>query len=74
MFTQREYTVLQYLCKGYSNPEIAQALCISCHTAKAHVTSILKKLEVKNRTLAAYIAAKENIIDIPIDKSMEEEK
>lgn len=65
MLTQRELTVLKCLCMGYSNPEIAQKLFISNNTAKAHVTSILKKLGAKNRTLAAYIAAKENMIDLP---------
>lgn len=62
MLTERELEVLEYVCKGYSNNEIAQALFISEHTAKAHVTAILRKLEVKNRTIAAYLAGKNNIL------------
>ena len=66
MFTQRELKVLELVCLGLTNPEIASKLYISNHTVKAHVASILKKFEVKNRTSAAYLAAKNEIINIPI--------
>ncbi|MCM1338759.1 MAG: helix-turn-helix transcriptional regulator [Muribaculaceae bacterium] len=56
MLTKRELEVLDLLSKGYNNVEIADILCISIHTAKAHVAAIIYKLKVKNRTHAAYIA------------------
>ena len=53
MFTNREKEVLELLCKGYTNIEIGETLNISSHTAKANVASILRKLQVKNRLMAA---------------------
>ena len=53
MFTNREKEVLELLCKGYTNIEIGENLNISSHTAKANVASILRKLQVKNRLMAA---------------------
>lgn len=52
-FTKREIEVLQLICQGYTNLQIAESLNISFHTAKAHVASILQKLGTKNRLLAA---------------------
>ena len=53
MFTNREKDVLELLCKGYTNIEIGENLNISSHTAKANVASILRKLQVKKRLMAA---------------------
>ena len=53
MFTNREKDVLELLCKGYTNIEIGENLNISSHTAIANVASILRKLQVKNRLMAA---------------------
>ena len=53
MFTNREKDVLELLCKGYTNIEIGENLNISSHTAKANVALILRKLQVKNRLMAA---------------------
>jgi DNA-binding NarL/FixJ family response regulator len=66
MLTIREKEVLKLVCKGYTNPQIADVLCISVHTAKAHVQSIIRKLNAGNRTLATYIAAKNNLIDFDV--------
>lgn len=60
--TDRELEVLQLIVAGRSNPEIAEQLCISIHTAKAHVGSILNKLCVNDRVQAAIKALKENIV------------
>lgn len=60
--TDRELEVLQLIVEGKSNPEIAEQLCISIHTAKAHVGSILNKLCVNDRVQAAIKALKENIV------------
>ncbi len=60
--TQREYEVLKLVVDGKSNNDIAQELCISEHTAKAHVCNIIQKLLVDDRTQAAVKAIKEGII------------
>lgn len=60
--TQREYEVLKLVVDGKSNNDIAETLCISEHTAKAHVCSIIQKLLVDDRTQAAVKAIKEGII------------
>jgi DNA-binding NarL/FixJ family response regulator len=60
--TSREKEVLSQLTKGKSNKEIAKALFISDKTVKTHVSNILRKLEVKDRTQAAIKAIEENLI------------
>ncbi|MFZ6028423.1 MAG: response regulator [Chloroflexota bacterium] len=52
----REMEVLAYVTKGMSNKEIAIALGISHQTVKNHVTAILRKLGVEDRTQAAIYA------------------
>lgn len=53
--TSRELEVLRLAAAGESNPQIAIKLLISVNTVKAHVKSILEKLNLDNRTqLAAY--------------------
>ena len=49
----REQQVLDLIAKGKTNDDIADALFISTRTVKFHVSSILSKLNVKNRTEAA---------------------
>jgi LuxR family maltose regulon positive regulatory protein len=51
--TPREREVLQLIASGASNPEIAQKLFITVNTVKRHITNILGKLDVNNRTQAA---------------------
>ena len=60
--TQREYEVLKLVVDGKSNNDIAETLCISEHTAKAHVCNIIQKLLVDDRTQAAVKAIKEGIV------------
>lgn len=57
--TEREIEVLQLIVQGKSNKEIAQALEVTTHTAKAHVGNIIQKLAVDDRTQAAVKAIKE---------------
>lgn len=54
--TEREIDVLRLLAGGLSNKQIAQQLSISDATVRAHVSSILVKWSVPNRTQAALIA------------------
>ncbi len=59
--TKREYEVLCLIADGMSNKEISERLYISEKTVKNHVSSILRKLEVSDRTQAAIYAYKNNI-------------
>ena len=45
-----------------TNKEIGKALYISWHTAKGHISSIISKLNVKNRVEAVYIATTQSIL------------
>ncbi len=56
--TSREREVLAELAKGRSNREIARALHVSEKTVKAHVSSVLAKLGVQDRTQAALFAVR----------------
>lgn len=56
--TPREKEVLQLIAKGYSNKEIAAQLYITERTVKNHVNSILRSLELRDRTQAAIFAYK----------------
>jgi DNA-binding NarL/FixJ family response regulator len=60
--SKRERQVLKYLGNGRSNKEIAQVLYISEHTAKAHVRSIMTKLNANSRTEVMAIAVKHGLL------------
>lgn len=60
--TRREYDVLTLLVKGNSNKDIAGTMFISEKTVKNHLTSIFRKLGVKDRTQAAVYALKTNMV------------
>jgi DNA-binding NarL/FixJ family response regulator len=60
--TPRERQVLDLLARGLDNSEIAQALYLSQHTVKNHVSTILTKLQVENRIQAAVRAVRGGLV------------
>ncbi len=60
--TQREMEVLKLIANGLSNSEIAEQLVISEHTAKGHVSNILSKLHLADRTQAAVYAWQKGVV------------
>jgi len=60
--TPRESEVLQMLAAGLGNKEIAVKLCISDHTVKFHVASILGKLGVASRTEAVSLGIRRGLV------------
>ncbi len=56
--TSRQKQVLDLVCEGSSNKEIANILGLSGNTVKIHVTAILRSLEVSNRTQAVLLVSK----------------
>ncbi|NTU62433.1 MAG: response regulator transcription factor, partial [Chloroflexi bacterium] len=59
--TERELEVLRLIAEGLNNHEIAQRLTISEKTVKTHVSNILGKLHVDDRTQAAIYALKKGL-------------
>ena len=53
LLSRRELEVLALIAEGATNAEIAERLVIAATTVQSHVKSILRKLEVRNRTQAA---------------------
>jgi DNA-binding NarL/FixJ family response regulator len=62
--TSREIEVLKMVAKGFGNKEIATALNIAEVTVKLHVSHVLEKLNVKDRTEAATAALQRGIISL----------
>jgi len=60
--TQREMEVLRLIANGLSNAEIAEKLIISKGTVKSHVSNILNKLHLADRTQAAVLAWKQGLM------------
>jgi LuxR family maltose regulon positive regulatory protein len=61
--TPRESEVLRFLVAGASNAQIAQELFITVNTVKRHITHILGKLGVDNRTQAAMRARELGLVE-----------
>ena len=62
--TEREREVLNLVVQGHSNQQIADALVISVATVKAHISSILSKLQVSSRSEAIAYAIKHKIVTL----------
>jgi len=59
--TEREMDVLRLVAQGLSNQEIAESLVIGVGTVRTHVSNILSKLHLANRTQAALYALQEGL-------------
>ena len=59
LLTPREEEVLRLVSEGLSNKEIARRTDVQERTVKHHMTQILQKLHLRNRTEAALLAQKE---------------
>ncbi len=62
--TAREVEVLKWVAQGWSNQEIADQLVISERTVRTHVSNILSKLYLANRTQAALYALREGLASL----------
>jgi NarL family two-component system response regulator LiaR len=67
--SRREVDVLTALARGRSNKEIAKQLSISDETVKTHVSNILSKLQLEDRTQAAIYALQQRLV--PLDEALE---
>jgi len=59
--TEREMDVLRLVAQGLTNQEIAKSLVIGVGTVRTHVSNILAKLHLANRTQAALYALREGL-------------
>lgn len=67
--SRREIDVLRALARGRSNKEIAAALHIGEETVKTHVSNILSKLHLQDRTQAAIYGLQQRLV--PLDEALE---
>lgn len=63
-FTKREKEVLQLICKGFTNQEIAEKLFISTRTVENHRAGLLSKSGTKNTAALVAFAVSENLVSL----------
>ena len=62
VLSERELEVLELLARGKQNAEIAQALVLSPNTVRNHISNILSKLQISNRTEATSYAIRSGLV------------
>jgi NarL family two-component system response regulator LiaR len=62
--TKRELEVLKLVARGLSNQDIAEQIVVSEGTVRIHISNILSKLHLANRTQAALYALKEGLASL----------
>jgi DNA-binding NarL/FixJ family response regulator len=72
--TDREIEILQLVARGQTNQQIADELFLSERTVRTHITNILGKLRLENRTQAALYALREGIAHLPYTTQESEEE
>ena len=70
--SRRELEILRMVSSGMSNKEIASILGISHQTVKNHITSILRKFSVEDRTQAVVYALKRGWVKLRPDNRLQE--
>jgi DNA-binding NarL/FixJ family response regulator len=70
--SERELGVLTLIARGRANKEIADELSISEATVKNHVSSVLEKLDARDRTHAVMVALERNILHVEDVQSRDE--
>jgi DNA-binding NarL/FixJ family response regulator len=63
--TQRELEILEMVVRGLTNKQLGHALRISENTARNHINSIIRKLDVSGRTEAATAAIQQGLVRMP---------
>ncbi len=63
--TQRELEILEMVVRGLTNRQIGNALGISENTARNHINSVIRKLDVSGRTEAATAAIQQGLVRMP---------
>ncbi len=66
--TQRELEVLRLMAQGYTNPQIAARLSVAEGTVRFHVSNVLRKLGMENRTQAVLYALQKGLAGPESDK------
>lgn len=64
LLTDREIDILKWVGRGLPNQEIAEKVVLSVWTVRTHITNILAKLGLENRTQLALYALREGLVDL----------
>lgn len=61
--TERELELIKYLVEGFDNKQIAAKMFVTVADVKFHMTTVMEKFGVKNRTCVAIIAVVIGLVD-----------